>query len=368
MPVRPTGASATGIATGCPIMVLAVLRFMQDDIRYQGIETGAEAYTPADPSLVFARRFGDCKDKTMLCVVILRALGIESNPVLVSTDLRQTIQDWQPAATAFNHAIVQVSVNHQNFWLDPTANFERGALAARGWPDYKFGLVIHPKTTGLAVIPESPVQPKTTVMEYAFLRGLGQPADLKIVTLSEGADADAMRRRFAATDLAVIAAEDLNAFAALYPGITSWAPLEYTNDETANQVTVTEYYQIPKAWSPVPTGPGYVCRFYSYNVDRAARKPLVSVRSMPLGLNYPEHQVFLAEISFLVSIPANPGRWVVNNPAFHFHKIVARSPGKVLLEEEYFSRADAVPVEELPAYLQQLNQVSDLLGYSLFSY
>lgn len=348
--------------------VLAVLRFMQDDIRYQGIETGAEAYTPADPSLVFARRFGDCKDKTMLCVVILRALGIEANPVLVSTDLRQNIQDWQPAATAFNHAIVQVSVNRQNYWLDPTASLERGALAARGWPDYQFGLIIHPKTTGLAVIPESPVQPKTTVMEYAFLRVLGQPSDLKIVTLSEGADADAMRRRFAATDHAVIAAEDLNAFAALYPGITSAAPLEYTSDETANQVMVTEYYQIEKMWSPVPTGPGFVCRFYSYNIDRAARKPLVSVRSMPLGLNYPEHQVFLAEISFPVSIPGNPGRWAVNNSAFHFHKEVARYPGKVLLEEEYFLRADTVPVEAMPDYLLQLDQVSDLLGFSLFSY
>lgn len=348
--------------------MLAVLRFLQDDIRYQGIETGAEAYTPADPSLVFARRFGDCKDKTMLCVVILRALGIEANPVLVSTDWRQTIQDWQPTATAFDHAIVKVSVDQQNYWLDPTANFERGALAARSWPDYKFGLIIHPKTTGLAVIPESPVQPKTTVQEYAFLRGLGQPSDLKIVTLSEGADADAMRRRFAATDHAAIAAEDLNAFAALYPGITSAAPLEYASDETANRVMVTESYQIPMIWSPVPAGPGFVCRFYAYNIDRAARKPLVSVRSMPLGLDYPEHQVFLADITFQFPIPANPGRWVVNNPAFHFHKIVARSPGKVLLEEEYFSRADAVPVEDLPAYLKQLDQVSDLLGYSLFSY
>ena len=256
----------------------------------------------------------------------------------------------------------------QNYWLDPTADFERGALAARGWPDYKFGLVIRPRTAGLAVIPESPVQPKTTVMEYAFLRGLGQSSDLKIVTLSEGPDADAMRRRFATTDHAAIAAEDLNAFAALYPGITSPAPLQYTNDDTANQVMVTEYYQIPNIWSPVPAGPGYVCRFYSYNIDRAARKPLVSVRSMPLGLNYPEHQVFLADISFQVPIPANPNQWIVDDPAFHFHKAVARSPGKVLLEEEYFTRADAVPVEAIPGYLQRLDQVSELLGCSLFSY
>ena len=104
---------------GAEQRVPAVLRFLQDDIRYQGIETGAEAYTPADPSLVFARRFGDCKDKTMLCVVILRALGIEAYPVLVSTDLRQTIQDWQPTSTAFDHAIVQVSVDQPELLAGP---------------------------------------------------------------------------------------------------------------------------------------------------------------------------------------------------------------------------------------------------------
>jgi hypothetical protein len=121
-------------------------------------------------------------------------------------------------------------------------------------------------------------------------------------------------------------------------------------------------------WSPLPAGPGYVCRFYSYNIDRAVRKPLVSFRSMPLGLNYPEHQVFRAEITLPLSIPVEPGRWAINNPAFHFHKVVVRSGGKVLVEHEYDALAETVPVEAMPGYLLQLDQVSDLLGYPLFSY
>ncbi len=348
--------------------VLAVLRFLQDEVRYQGIETGAEAFTPADPSLVFARRFGDCKDKTMLCVTILRALGIEANPVLVSTVWRQTIQDWQPTAAVFDHAIVQVSVDSQNYWLDPTAGFERGPLAARSWPNYGRGLVLHAKTTSLAVIPECPVPPKTTVLEYALVRVLGLPTELKVVTITDGADADAMRRRFSTTEPSVIANENLNAFAALYPGIVRVVPLEYSDDEKANQVVVTDYYQIEKIWSPLPAGPGYVCRFYSYNIDRAVRKPLVSFRSMPLGLSHPQHQVFRAEITLPLSVPVEPGQWAINNPAFHFHKTVARSGDKVLVEHEYDSLAETVPVEAMPGYLLQLDQVSDLLGYSLFSY
>ena len=57
---------------------LAVLRFVQDDVRYFGVEIGANAEKPTDPSTVFSRRFGDCKDKSLLFVSILRALGIEA--------------------------------------------------------------------------------------------------------------------------------------------------------------------------------------------------------------------------------------------------------------------------------------------------
>jgi hypothetical protein len=347
---------------------LAVLRFLQDEVRNQGVENGAQAGRAADPSLVFARRFGDCKAKTMLCVTLLRALGIEANPVLVATDLRNRIEDWQPAANVFDHAVVQVSVDSQSYWLEPMASFQRGPLAAISWPDYGRGLVVNPKTTGLEVIPPCSVQPRTTVLEFVLLRVPGQPADLKVATIADGADAEMMRRRFSTSDRAVIAGEDLNAFAALYPGIVSLAPLEYADNEKANEVVVTEYYQVQTMWSPVLTGPGDVCRFYSYNVDRAARKPQGLSRSMPLGLSYPEHQVFRAEITLPVNVGVEPGRWAVNNPAFHFHKIVTLSGRMAVVEQEYDSLAEEVPVDAMPDYLRQLDQVSDLLGCRLFYY
>ena len=71
--------------------VLAALRFVQDEVRYLGIESGVSGYKPAAPSTVFDRRFGDCKDKSFLLVTILRALGIEAWPTLVNTRLRQTV-------------------------------------------------------------------------------------------------------------------------------------------------------------------------------------------------------------------------------------------------------------------------------------
>jgi transglutaminase-like putative cysteine protease len=44
----------------------AVLRFVQDDVRYMGIEMGVHSHKPHPPAQVFRQRFGDCKDKAYL--------------------------------------------------------------------------------------------------------------------------------------------------------------------------------------------------------------------------------------------------------------------------------------------------------------
>ena len=44
------------------------------------------------------RRFGDCKDKTLLLLSLLDALGIEAYPALVNTDVQRGIRQQAPSA------------------------------------------------------------------------------------------------------------------------------------------------------------------------------------------------------------------------------------------------------------------------------
>jgi transglutaminase-like putative cysteine protease len=97
---------------------LAAIRFVQDEIRYLGIEMGANSYKPTPASLVCQHRFGDCKDKAFLCVTMLRALGIEAYPALVSTSYRQDTDKLLPSPLAFDHAIVQAIVDNRTYWID----------------------------------------------------------------------------------------------------------------------------------------------------------------------------------------------------------------------------------------------------------
>jgi hypothetical protein len=95
--------------------------------------------------------------------------------------------------------------------------------------------------------------------------------------------------------------------------------------------------------------------------------PAISLRSMPLGVSYPEHQIFRAEVVVPVAAIIKPDDQTIENPAFYFHRTVAITGGKLFLEYEYRSLADAVPPEAVPTYVRQLNSAAELMGYTISS-
>ena len=79
------------------------LQLVQDKVRYLFNGMALGAYVPATPSETWARKFGDCKAKTMLLVALLRELGIEAEPMLVNATTRGSAADRLPAFQAFDH-------------------------------------------------------------------------------------------------------------------------------------------------------------------------------------------------------------------------------------------------------------------------
>ncbi|HEY9248418.1 MAG TPA: DUF3857 and transglutaminase domain-containing protein, partial [Rariglobus sp.] len=85
-----------------------LLRFVQDDIRYLGIHLNESTHRPAAPLDVIERRFGDCKDKSLLLVALLRGIGLEADVALVNSIWRNGLINLQPSPLSFDHAIVRV--------------------------------------------------------------------------------------------------------------------------------------------------------------------------------------------------------------------------------------------------------------------
>ena len=102
----------------------ALYAFVRDDIRY-GLVPGWEADWAASPSMTLSRRMGDCKGKSGLLVSMLRAIGIEAYPALVSTTCRLRDlgeRDWVIGPWQMDHVVVAVRGEDDRAWqiLDPT--------------------------------------------------------------------------------------------------------------------------------------------------------------------------------------------------------------------------------------------------------
>lgn len=90
--------------------VAALARYAQRDVRYVAIEVGVGGYRPHAPAEAIGKKYGDCKDKAVLLVDLLAAVGIEAFPVLIRLDRSGRIDRDFPSPFDFNHAIAAVPV------------------------------------------------------------------------------------------------------------------------------------------------------------------------------------------------------------------------------------------------------------------
>jgi hypothetical protein len=345
--------------------VLAALRFVQDEVRYFGVEIDASDEKPADPSVVFARRYGDCKDKSLLFVTILRALGVEAYPVLVNSGLHHTIEDWQPASNAFDHCIAVIRFDGQTYWLDPTIHFQRGPLAAHYLPNYECGLVVSPNTSDLSAISQTTGMPQTLTTEHFELGRTTGTSTLKVVTIADGRDADNLRAFFATTKRSDIEKSYTHFYAGSYPGINMSAPIDFKDDEEQNRIQTTETYSIDNAWTRSEKDGKYSFEYYPTEMAAFLKAPDDTERTMPVGVPFPEHQILRTEITLPSAWPADTAQKTVSDPAFFFQKSLNCSGNKIVMNCEYQSLMDFAGPDQAAQYIQHLNQASKSLGYSV---
>jgi hypothetical protein len=115
--------------------IAAIQEFVLRSTHYVALEFGIYSYKPYPVSQIYARRFGDCKDKASLMISLLRAAGIEAEIALVRTRSLGDVSAEPASIAVFNHAIVFVP--KYELWLDGTAEYagrelpieDQGALA-----------------------------------------------------------------------------------------------------------------------------------------------------------------------------------------------------------------------------------------------
>jgi hypothetical protein len=101
----------------------ALFDFVADDIRYVNYVSG-EWWLPNRPQQLLARREGDCDDKAILLITLLRAIGIEAQEVMVQTRLTaqpSVVLAKNAAVPLFDHGIAFLPGPNGGMYLDATS-------------------------------------------------------------------------------------------------------------------------------------------------------------------------------------------------------------------------------------------------------
>ncbi|HEX7753181.1 MAG TPA: DUF3857 domain-containing protein [Novosphingobium sp.] len=128
------------------------LRLVQDEVRYQLVALGTGNYVPQTPAETWAKRYGDCKAKTLLLLAILDRLGIAAEPVLANGRNGDAVAQMLPAPMAFDHVFVRATIKGEDYWLDGTMLGSRFA-DIRNVPRYGRVLPLFAANAGLVELP-----------------------------------------------------------------------------------------------------------------------------------------------------------------------------------------------------------------------
>ena len=222
--------------------ILSILNFVQNDIRYLGIEIGLGSHRPFPPHKVLSQRYGDCKDKTMLFISMLGHMNIyTAYPVLVSSSFYREMGNLLPTPYNFDHVICKLELNGVEYYVDPTASLQGGSLANRQMFDFHQVLVVD-TTLHLLVDMKSNITDKIVNKENIIIADVDGNGTLSHLITYSGFSADQFRMTLDYYSNKEILKFFTEKFSYQFHGIESISDLTITDLDDENTIIVEGKY------------------------------------------------------------------------------------------------------------------------------
>jgi transglutaminase-like putative cysteine protease len=341
-----------------PAQITAAIRFVQDEVRYLGIELGRNSHEPHPPAEVLEQRWGDCKDKALLLSALLRELGVEAWPALVNTRLRRRLDQRLPSPFSFDHVIVQVVRGGRTHWVDATIADQGGTLETIETPNDERALVVRPETTALAKVVTN-TKGATSIEQTYSVRDFAKPAELAVRSTYSGGDADAMRAELAAMSLDDMARKRINALAADQPRIEAAGLPVVHDDRERNVITIAERYAVRDlfadgSWTWEPRA-----------IEDQLVRPETKIRAMPLAVPYPLHITEKATFHLPEAMEVESGADAVTTPGLRYTHRVENAGKTITITCTLRSLRDAIPPSEVAEHLTRVQELDETTGDTL---
>jgi hypothetical protein len=338
--------------------ITAAIRFVQDDIRYLGLELGRNSHEPHQPWETLDARWGDCKDKSLLLVALLRELGVEAYPALVNTRLQHRLEERLPSPFLFDHVIAQIIDGGRTYWVDGTISEQGGTLAALDTPSDGRALVVRPETTALSKVLTASKAATRVEQTYTTTK-YDQPALLEVRTTYHGRDADAKRAELATLSIEDYAHARINRLAVDQPKIEANGLPTVTDDRLRNVIVVTERYRIPELWND-----GHWV-WYPRVLEASLVRPDTMIREMPLAFAFPLNVEQVARFNLPEKMDVEKSTSVTETPTFRYEYDVDSNGKTVTIRQSLVSRRDSIDVKDVADHLTKLNAIWSEIGYRL---
>jgi hypothetical protein len=344
--------------------LVALLQFVQDKVRYMGIEVGVNSHQPRPAAEVLGNGFGDCKDKVMLFCSLASAAGLQAWPVLVHTRSGMLINDEGPTPLAFNHVIAAVVSSVGVRYVDATADQQGGPLTERSVGSFVYGLELKPGTTDLTKLPEGSSGRRELVQTYRF-KSFDQDATVLMEYTFAGTDADYQRRRWEGLAVADWRKDTEQWLHEHYGDAHVAGDPTIFDDRQDNVFQLTYKFTLKHHWKK--DGKGYQAEFYPQLVGANLYDPdRVAARDQPYALEHPETVKQVRRIEVPENWSIDPEDKTVNGPGFQLTtKAKQVTPRLIEMVDEYRSTSDRVQPAQWDEYLKALRTGRDNMDWTL---
>ncbi len=347
-----------------------IVQFVQDDIRYFGIEVGVNSHLPRPPGQVYKRRFGDCKDKTALLIGMLRQIGVEAYPALVSSKMGKFLQQDLPSPQSFDHVIVYAKYQGKELWIDGTASSQGKTISKKGFLDYQHALVVKPGMNKIvSMVPAySGTEILNSLVEAVYsVDAANDVASLDVESNHQGLRAEDMRRYFNSMSNSAASSDFLNFYSAYYPVINTEAGLRIEDDRADNSLKTFESYKVSDFSQTVNARKIFTVSATS--IPSFLYKPQKTERKSPLALAHP------IEMSESLSVNVDGDiLWKdelepieIKNPWFLFSRTVVSENQRLMIRYKFKSLKDYVPGNRVSDYINHLSSLENAFVYSFWA-
>lgn len=349
--------------------IKAILNFVQNDIRYLGLEYGIGSYKPKSPNKVFEQRYGDCKDKSLLMVQMLKEINVEAYPMLLNTTMKSTITELPPSPSFFDHCVVKViDKEKRELYYDPTIDNQGGTYKNTHFPNYEYGLVVKKNNIAFDTIVSSSNNNVRTLEEYVIKKVNGG-ATLNVTSTYTDSEADRMRNYFKNNSKSSILKGYENYYANYHSKIKI-VDEPFVNDNVSkNEFQVTESYAIDSIWKPMNLKPGFIAiEFFPSSLSNVLYLPNMENRKNEMILPYPVSREHRTNIILPNEWLIEKNSYLVSNDVFYYDFDVDydKKKNEVQLKSYLKIQKPSVAPEEFTTYYNDLNELEKSFGYSIF--